>query len=244
MARIYRPSTSETSSSPFESSLVTNFIQFELIGGAFTLVAGGFVLRVRDSYALIVVGLTLVALGCFRLWQRGRDKRGAASGALGDDRVLRALRHKLDANYSIAVDYPLGDDESIDYLVLGPPGVIVLTAWEKNGDIEESESGRKWVLTRTESGEGSPDSESVLNPIIENEKRIQRLRDTVEKPGWLKPLHHYVVLLGRRADCPPLEDDHVVEMNELLGEILSKDAEAVLDWEDVDELEQMLELKK
>lgn len=239
MARIFRPSRTESPPSPFDSPVVMKFVQFELLAGAFCLVAGGFVLRARDTYSLIVIGLSLLGLGSFRLWQRARIKNRDGSIPLEDDRLLRSLRLKLNANYSIVLNYPLSDEDSIPYMVLGPTGVFVMDTWSKKGEVLESESGRKWIVEGSDEGE----TETVRNPVVENERRIQKLRDSVDKPGLLKPLHNCVVLLGRRADCDVLRDENVIEINDLMSVMRSDEAEDVLDWEDVDDLERLLDLK-
>lgn len=240
MARIYHSTGTPEQSSPFESDLVTNFIKLELLAGAFCLAAGGFVLRIRDNYSLIVLGGTLLVLGFFRFWQS--SSRRTEARKIEGDRVLRTLRHKLGANYSIVVDYPLTDEDSIPYLVMGPPGIFVLNPWSKQREVREAESPDEWVLVR------NPDSteefrETVPNPIEINKHRVRLLTETVDRPGLLSPVDHYVVLTGRRADCPVLQHENVLEINELSGRLLAEDRDEVLSWEDVEDLEHLLELK-
>ncbi|MFB6226793.1 MAG: nuclease-related domain-containing protein [bacterium] len=246
MARIYRmdSNSSDPPDSPLKSSLVEGFIKFELIGGAFLMMMGGFVLRVQETYQLILIGAVLFSLGLFRLWQRSKIREFNSTGVVEDDRVLRLLKHNLNANYSLIIDYPLPNDEFIPYLILGPPGVFVLDTWELKGTVIDEGGPLKWTVKRegnTEEDDGT--SKEVPDPVVRNKRRVQSLKDSLEKPGLLRPIHHYVILIGRRADDPPLQSDSVIEISELVRTVKSDETNQVLSWEDVEDLERLLGLK-
>lgn len=236
MPRIYHQKESEDS---LENPILLQFTKLEILGGAILLALGGFLLRIHRDYSLILVGATLTLLGLVRLW-RQHEKKDQDEG-IEVDRIFRNLKHRLDANYTIVLNYSL-NDHSIPYLIIGPPGIIVIEDWDGRGKVEEREGGDVWEL------QGSEDHETTQkfqNPIRLNKERIQQLRDRLKENEMdTLPIHNYVVALSRTAEGEPLESDRVVLLNNFIKTIKELPDSSQINWETVDDIEHALNLRE
>jgi hypothetical protein len=234
MPRVYR--SDDTDSTDNLPNFLRTFIQFEILIGAAFMTVGGFVLRVREDYSFIVVGLTMTLLGLYRLrsyYTPSKDQR-----FLDEDRVLNRLKHSLDANYSVVRKYSLPDDNvDVPYLVLGPPGLVVLHRWDQPGEIR-SENGT-WVV------ESDGESERHDNPLTDLERDVQFLESFLRRKDEERvPVQGRLVLMKHTAEGEVMEDERVVFLRDLPGSLVPETGEAPLNWEAIDRLEDVLELAR
>jgi hypothetical protein len=240
MPRVYRNQSTESSD---ESEFILTILRFEIITGAFLLMVGGFVLRVRADYSLIVMGGTLLGLGIFRLSRhQGYWKRDSA---MEDDRILRALNLQLDSNYTVAVNYSISEDYSVPYLVLGPTGMFILDSWSEKGTVREGEEDHTWDILEQENDDQDPTiTKTVDNPLRRQNQRRRALNQKLAENGLGGiPLYDKLVLLTHKADGEPLETDRVVLLRDLT-ETISEKKKLVLDWETMDDIERTLSLRE
>lgn len=241
MARVYRPSVSEKG--PFQTELISRFIQIEIVVGGMLSLVGGFYLRATDDYRLVIVGFSFLLLGLFRLSQRYNRLRESPGGNDGD-RVLRRLKNGLSAEYTIAVDYPVQSDTRIDYLLLGPPGIMVLSAFTESGYIVGDRTTAEWTVKEEAD---TDDGRTVPNPIKSNQLTIRALEERLRNSDHIlqDDPKNIIILMYNGSEGPVTEYDEVRRLGEAVRFIKSmEDNHSQYNWESIDELEDVLGLSE
>lgn len=234
MPRVYRPRESGEGT-PEPPVFLKRFIRMEVLCGTLLMTVGGFVARVKGDYSLIVVGVTLAGLGIYRLSKSYGRKRGW--GMIDEDRVLNKLKYHFDANYSVAVDYDLPGGDLVTYLVLGPPGVLILERWGHPGTVEEIDGS--WRREYQDEIDEHP------NPRERNADRVEAVRSLLGEE-WARriPVESLVVVTTRKAEGEPLRADDVVHLRNLLDAVRGRTTDSSLSWEEVNELEERFGLER
>jgi len=197
---------------------------------------GGFVLRVRQDYSFIVVGLTVTLLGLYRLRTLYRPTRKSTFHE--NDRLLTKLEHSLDPNYSVILNYSLPEDEGvIPYFVLGPSGLYVIRRWEYFGRIHQEDG--EWVVEKEDR------TDRYENPLDKLDRDVQFMESFLRRNSEKDvPVEARVVLMKHTTKGTVREDKRVVYLQDLPESLTPETDETSLDWEDVDRLEEVLGLSR
>ena len=208
-----------------------------VIGGAM-LAMGGFALRSTGGYDLIVIGCSLIALAAVHLYLVSKKKLIKSRKSYSDDRILVRFRRELNADYSIAVDYPLDGDGRIDYLVVGPTGIFVIKKIQERGYVSGKSDSKHWEV---ESDKESSSSRRIENPLFKVDKHVKKIKsrlkagsETLEKIQCRSA----VVFTYHAVQGPVLSLQPVFSMESLVPFILN--SEKNVDWEAINEAEKYL----
>lgn len=233
MPRVYHFDDSTSVKPP---PFLRSFIRFEVIVGPTLMTIGGFVLRVRQDYSFVVVGLTLTLLGLYRLRSLYGPSRKKA--LIENDRLLTKFEHSLDANYSVVRNYSLPEaEEEIPYLVLGPSGVFSIRRWDHSGEIRVE--NEEWVVTSEDR------AERFQSPMKDLKRDVQLLGSFLRRNNEKGvPVEGRLVLMKNTTNGTTWEDERVVYLRNLPESLVPETDESPLDWEDVDRLEEVLGLSR
>ncbi len=198
---------------------------------------GGFILRAREDYSFVIVGLTLTLLGLYRL--RSLYKSSSENGLLEyDDRLITKLQHSLDANYSVVLKYSFPDyDGTVPYVVLGPSGLFVVHRWEHTGEIHVEND--EWVVEREQG------TDRYKSPFVELERDVQSMESFLRRNNESRiEVNGRVVMMKHTAEGEVLDDDRVVYLRDLSESLVPETDDSPLDWEELNRLEEVLGLSR
>ena len=119
---------------------------------------------------VIGIGLTLIVLGLWLRWKRGRARRKGLKGERIVARELQRLSHR-DAVVLNSVLLPSagGHTSQIDHVVVATTGIFVIETKSHSGRISGSEFGQYWTRHL------SSQSQQFYNPLLQNKGHIRAL---------------------------------------------------------------------
>lgn len=191
----------------------------------------------------MLIGGVLMILGLFRLWRRSNPINSAEE----KDRILMRLKTALDTDYTVVLDYEV-NGLTIDYLVMGPPGIFVLRKLEQRGYIRGEKNAEEWQVYESQDDyEKGLEARSISNPILDNKEVINKLRSSTNEPLLQnrndQPVN-LVVLTFNGVEGSVLDYSEVVKNSDLTGRIKDREGgRSELDWEKINDLERELSLR-
>lgn len=236
--RIFKPEGDK--SADVNKKFINKWIRFEFILGGALLALGGFVLRTTGGEGLLILGSGFLVIAAVRLFYRFQQEEKKKKQARGMDRILFRLKERLNPEYSIALSYPLGDNQKIDYLIAGPGGVFVVQRLEERGYFSGGKEEEYWLQKPAEEAK---DKSKLANPILANRQKTNLLKQKLENcPPPLptvKP-ENCVTFTYHGVEGPVLEFPEIFKMDELCTHIRSSEETGRLDWETVKDIENYL----
>ncbi|MFP4686715.1 MAG: NERD domain-containing protein [bacterium] len=208
----------------------------EFIIGGVMLAIGGFVLRQKNSYDLIVIGSVLLVLASIHFYFLYKQRESSRCSISRDDRLLNRLRRQLNSDYSVALDYPLSKEKRIDYLIMGPMGLYLVRRVNGRGQIKGGLADKKWQI-QSSSGQ----QRELKNPLPELENLVhlckKHLQKNKEKPGRVD-VRAAVVFPFHNVEGALLDSKKVFSLESFVPFLLG--LEKKHDWETINELEDYL----
>jgi hypothetical protein len=218
-----------------ELNLQKTWIRLEFIIGGGMLAVGGFIMRERNSYDLIVLGFVLISLATSHFY-RIYNRSSTGPRISENDRILTHMRRQLNTDYSIAVDYPLNESNRIDYLLVGPPGLYVVKRMKIKGRLEGDVDSEKWLV------EDGGKKREISNPLLKTGQTAEILEKKLQKNETELSsvvVRDAVVFAFHAVEGNPLRSDRVFALDGIVPYLLGQ--EKRFDWEVINEIEKALD---
>ncbi len=215
--------------------LQKTWTRLEFIIGGGMLAVGGFIMRERNSYDLIVLGFLFISLAIIHFY-RIYNRSSGGPRISENDRILTHMRRELNTDYSIAVDYPLADSERIDYLLVGPPGLYILKKINVKGRLKGAVDSEKW-LVETDGGE----KREIRNPLLQTGQSAEILERKLQKSERELSsvvVRDAVVFAFHAVEGELLNSERVFALDGIVPYLLRQ--EKRFDWEVINKIEKVL----